>query len=138
MASINPDPARLSEILSGIPRDKSITMLNLLRFRAEAAYPAGPDGSSPHPPCSGREAYARYSRVALQTIAEVGGSVQWMGAAAATIIGPADEQWDSVILVNYPSIEAFLRMISLPHYREASIHRTVALEDSRLIATITP
>ncbi|MBK6799170.1 MAG: DUF1330 domain-containing protein [Acidobacteria bacterium] len=133
MKTINPDREKWSDLIAGIPQDKEITMLNLLRFREQAAYPEG----SPHPPCSGREAYNRYSEVSIRTIAEVGGGVFWLGKAAATVIGPADESWDLVILVKYPSIGAFLTMLALPHYQQASTHRTAALLDSRLIATVS-
>ena len=133
MKTINPDREKWSQIIAGIPRDTEITMLNLLRFREQAAYPEG----SPHQPCSGREAYNRYSEVSIKTIAEVGGGVFWLGKAAATVIGPADESWDLVILVKYPSIDAFLTMLALPHYQQASTHRTAALADSRLIATVS-
>ena len=133
MKTINPDREKWSQIIAGIPRDTEITMLNLLRFREQAAYPEG----SPHQPCSGREAYNRYSEVSIKTIAEVGGGVFWLGKAAATVIGPADESWDLVILVKYPSIDAFLTMLALPHYQQASTHLTAALADSILIATVS-
>ncbi len=43
-----------------------VTMVNLLKYRAEARYDAGTE-----PPCSGREAYARYKHAFTQTVGEV-------------------------------------------------------------------
>jgi uncharacterized protein (DUF1330 family) len=106
-------------------------MLNLLRYRERALYPAGSGAA----PCSGREAYQRYAAVALQKVASVGGRIVWMGAVAASVIAPAGEEWHDVALVEYPSRKAFLAMIALPDYQAAVVHRTAALEDSRLVAT---
>ncbi len=103
-------------------------MLNLLRFRAQAAYT--PDANAK--PCSGREAYARYSRMVLEQLKAIGGERVWMGAALDAFIAPPGERWDKVLLVRYPSISTFLRMLAQPDYRAA------ALEDARLIVTRTP
>jgi len=105
-------------------------MINLLRYREQADYPEDFDAE----PCSGREAYLRYSEVAARTIDEVGGSVLWAGQVAATVIGPEGETWDDAVLVTYPSRRAFLDMLGLPEYGAGGPHRTAALEDSRLIA----
>jgi uncharacterized protein (DUF1330 family) len=53
------------------------------------------------------------------------------------VIGPDSEQWDDAVLIEYPSREAFLEMLSQPEYQAAAPHRTAALEDSRLIMTRT-
>jgi uncharacterized protein (DUF1330 family) len=41
------------------------------------------------------------------------------------------------VLVEYPSVDAFRTMVADPAYAAVSIHRTAALDDSRLIATRT-
>lgn len=130
MKSINPDPSRLSGIFAGIPSDTPIVMTNLLKFRTRALYP---DGASD---CSGREAYERYSRVAISKVAEVGGRPFWRGEVKGLVIAPEGEDWDEVLLVRYPSIQAFMTMLAMPDYRKSTVHRTAALEDSRLIASI--
>jgi uncharacterized protein (DUF1330 family) len=128
---IHPDPAVL-EALAGLADGEPVVMLNMLRFREQASYPEG----SPHAHCSGREAYARYGAEAVKHVAAVGGKPIWMGAAQLTIIGPSDEPWDDVLLVEYPSRKAFLTMASNPDYLACSVHRTAALADSRLIAML--
>jgi uncharacterized protein (DUF1330 family) len=130
MKTVEPVVRDLPGILARIPPDRAVVMLNLLRYRERAAYE---DGT---PPCSGREAYARYGAVASQTIAAVGGSIRYMGSAAAMVIAPPDEAWHDVVLVRYPSIAAFMRMLAMPEYQAAAHHRRAALDDSRLVATI--
>jgi uncharacterized protein (DUF1330 family) len=66
---------------------------------------------------------------------EVGASVLWRGSAQQTVIGPKGEQWDDVLLVQYPSRRAFLTMVGRADYQQAVVHRRAALADSRLIAT---
>ena len=56
-----------------------------------------------------------------------------MANARVALIAPEQEHWDEVLLVRYPSPEAFLAMLADPEYRAATIHRTAALADSRLI-----
>ncbi|EKF75171.1 hypothetical protein A11A3_04305 [Alcanivorax hongdengensis A-11-3] len=128
MAVIDPDPKRLPEIMAAIPEDTPIVMLNLLRFREVAEYRDGPADYS------GREAYRRYSEVALGKVKGVGGEPVWMGKTLAGVIAPADEHWDEVLLVRYPSRQAFQSMLADPEYREATRHRSAALSEARLIA----
>jgi len=108
-------------------------MLNLLRYRDAARYPTGFEAE----PCTGREAYQRYGAVAGQLIVAAGGRIVWAGQVAATVIAPGDEAWDDAILVEYPSREAFVKMVSSPEYLAVAPHRSAALLDSRLIATHT-
>ncbi|WP_167146130.1 DUF1330 domain-containing protein [Pseudomonas sp. OTU750018] len=131
MPSINPSPAQLAAFSAAVADDTPLLMLNLLRFQSQASYSSG----SSHTPCSGREAYARYSQTALRKVRGVGGEVQVMAAAQAALIAPEGEQWDELLLVRYPSKAAFLSMLADPEYRAATEHRTAALADSRLIAT---
>lgn len=95
--------------------DGPIFMLNLLRFT--------PDG--------GAEAYARYGEAAAPHLEKTGASVRYLGNVMATVIG--GETWDEVILVEYPSVAAFLQMTGNPDYPSAL--RAGALADSRLYCT---
>lgn len=129
MPSLNPSPQQLERFAEQMPAGEPILMLNLLRFNSEAAYPV----DSGQAPCSGKEAYARYSRTALHKVRAAGGDVQLMAEAQVALIAPEQEHWDEMLLVRYPSPEAFLAMLTDPEYRAATIHRTAALADSRLI-----
>lgn len=130
MPSLNPSADQLKRFAEQMPAGAPILMLNLLRFNQQAAYPA----DSEHAPCSGKEAYARYSRTALLKVREAGGDVQVAASAQVALIAPEQEDWDEMLLVRYPSPEAFLAMLADGEYRAATLHRTAALTDSRLIA----
>lgn len=130
MPSLNPSADQLKRFAEQMPAGEPILMLNLLRFYADAAYPV----ESGEQPCSGKEAYARYSRTALQKVRAAGGAVETMAYARMALIAPEHEEWDEVLLVRYPSPEAFLAMLADADYRAATVHRTAALADSRLIA----
>ena len=118
--------------LEGMADDKPIVMINLLRYRERAAYPEGSGAET----CSGREAYGRYGQVSIRLITAVGGQVIWQGSPKAVLIGAPGETWHKALLVRYPSKRAFLEMVSSPEYQAIAVHRTAALEDSRLIATL--
>jgi uncharacterized protein (DUF1330 family) len=97
--------------------DGPLVMLNLLRFR--------PDG--------GTEEYARYGAAAAPFLAAAGASIRYAGDVHGTVIGAPDEDWDEIIMVQYPSKQAFFDMTSVPDYPSAI--RASALADSRLYCT---
>ncbi|MDG2262431.1 MAG: DUF1330 domain-containing protein, partial [Actinomycetota bacterium] len=61
--------------------------------------------------------------------------VIWEGQGQATVIGPADETWDRILLIAYPSLDEFRRMANSEIYGTAAPARTAAVLDSRLILT---
>jgi uncharacterized protein (DUF1330 family) len=128
--TINGDPERLRRFIEA-DDGKPVVMINLLRFRDQAAYP--PDSNEA--PRTGAEAYAHYGKLAWPHIGDAGARVIWRGKVQGLPIAPPDEDWDEALLVEYPSRKAFFDMISKPAYRALSMHRTAALADSRLIGT---
>ena len=133
MASIEPSPEQLQALVAAAADETPIVMINLLRYRDRASYPAGIDAAA----CSGREACQRYGALVTPMVIEAGGRILWFGNVAQVVIGPDAERWNDAVLVQYPSRKAFIAMVSRPDYVEASVHRTAALADSRLIATAT-
>jgi uncharacterized protein (DUF1330 family) len=107
-------------------RPGPIHMLNLVRFRDQAAYPDGRKAT-------GAEAYAAYGRESHPVFAALGGRIVWRGRFELMLIGPADEKWDECFIAAYPSVDAFVAMIRDPLYREAVKHRQAAVLTSRLI-----
>jgi uncharacterized protein (DUF1330 family) len=91
-----------------------IVMLNLLRFR--------PDG--------GQERYAEYGAAVTPLLEKTGGRIVFAGSPAAALLG--EGSWDLVVLVEYPSRQAFLDMISSPEYQEVGHLRTEALTRGEL------
>lgn len=133
MGTVQPDPQHLQAFLNETD-DRPIRMLNLLRFRDQAQYAEGFNAE----PCSGVEAYQRYSRLAGPCVAAVGGHMLWQGDVLAGVIAPPDEIWHKAFIVEYPSRKAFIAMLMNEDYRACVPHRTAALDDSRLIATGEP
>jgi len=109
-----------------LPTDQPIHMLNLVRLRADAAYPDGRKAS-------GLDAYRAYARESGPVFARLGGKQVWIGRPELTLIGPESESWDIAFIAQYPSGQAFIDMIRDPVYREAVKHRQAAVADSRLI-----
>jgi uncharacterized protein (DUF1330 family) len=126
------DPERVQfDAFKALPRDTMIHMLNLVRFRADADYPAR------HPLAgeglTGAEAYRHYGADSGPIFRRVGGRVVWRGTMEAMVIGPDTEHWDAAFIAEYPNSGAFMEMVTDPVYREAVIHRQAAVETSRLI-----
>ena len=133
------DPTRDQfDTFKALPRDTAIHMLNLIRLRTLAEYPAD------HPSCgrglSGLEAYRAYGAGAAPIFERLGARQIWAGRPEAVVTGPLDETWDLAFIAEYPNAGAFLAMVTDPDYREIVKHRTAAVADSRLIrlAPLTP
>lgn len=126
--AIDPTRESIKRFAEEFPAGQPVVMLNLLRFREQAAY-ADPAAQ----PCTGRAAYAEYSRLIEPILAGVGAQVVWVGKSFGSLIAPPGEEWDEVLLVQYPAKDAFLGMIRSEAYRAIVHHRTAALADSRLV-----
>jgi uncharacterized protein (DUF1330 family) len=107
-----------------------VVMLNLLKFAERAAGDGGDGGDAQ----SGRDSYTRYGDRVRSMLEKVGGRILWQGRADSVVIGGDADDWDAVILVEYPSRKAFIDMTSSPKYQDVSKDRTAGLADSRLIA----
>ena len=126
--AITPNAQQFAE-LAAAPDQGTVVMLNLLKFKARADRTT-PDAEA----ASGAEAYRRYGEQAVQMVEARGGTVLWAGHADQILIGDPAEDWDQVILVQYPSRAAFIEMVSQPGYRAAHAHRESGLERSVLVA----
>lgn len=91
-----------------------VVMLNLLDFK----------------PSGGVERYGEYAAAVEPLLERAGGRVLYAGKAAAALIGPS--KWDLVLLVEYPTRQAFLEMIGSEEYRAIAHLRTEALERGEL------
>ena len=116
MAYISPTAEQIKQF-SELPDDGPVVMLNLLKFK----------------PNGGRESYGKYSESFLKIMKEKGVRVIYVGKCEMPVIG--DEDWDQVLLVEYPSRAVFLEMGRNKEYQEAARLRSEALDDSRLYAT---
>jgi uncharacterized protein (DUF1330 family) len=107
-------------------RPGPVHMLNLVRFREQAAYH---DGTV----ATGAQAYSSYARESGPVFKRLGGRQVWIGKPELMLIGPQSEAWDIAFIAEYPSKDAFVAMLRDPEYRKAVRHRQAAVADSRLI-----
>jgi uncharacterized protein (DUF1330 family) len=91
-----------------------VVMLNLLAFR--------PDG--------GRERYEEYGAAVAPLLEKAGGRIVFFGEPAAVLLG--EDSWDMVVLVEYPTRQAFLDMIGSSEYQAIGHLRTEALTRGEL------
>jgi uncharacterized protein (DUF1330 family) len=121
--AITPNADQLRELASNA-EEGPVVMLNLLKYRQRAH-----DGDT-----TGEAEYRTYGDAAVAMIEERGGSVLWAGRADQVLIGDPAQDWDHVLLVQYPSRAAFLDMVGQPAYQEAHRHRESGLERTLVVA----
>ena len=115
-----------------LPRDRPIHMLNFVRYRDLAEYPAG------HPCAqlgwSGQRAYEEYVSRLKVFLAPVGAGMVWDSPFECVVTGPQPFEWDKVFVMGFPSADAFFAMITAPEYKADIVpHRSAAVLDSRLV-----
>ena len=110
---INEDAMRAFAARAG---DGPVYMLNLLEFL--------PDGGAEH--------YAEYGAAVAPLLAKVGGRAVFAARPAEDLIG--DGHWDLMVVVEYPTRQAFLEMVSSPEYEAITHLRTESLRRSELRA----
>ena len=104
-----------------------VVMVNLMRFRERSL-----DGDG-----SGWDAYLRYSALTVPMIKARGGTLLWTGDAKAVALGEQQaNQWDYLALVYYPSVAAFIDMMTSADYEtRCDPHRRNGCEEHVIICT---
>ncbi len=115
---VDPTGADLKRFLAEDPGGP-VVMLNLLKFKEDG----------------GRDSYATYSREILPFLELVGGHVIYYGDTSTTLVAPGEHDWDAVLVVQYPSRQAFSDMVANPDYQQITGYRTQALTNAVLQAT---
>ncbi len=105
------------QALADNPSEEPFVMLNLLKFKQDG----------------GREAYFRYIRESGPFVEAVGAKVLYFGIPRELLQGK--EEWDLLMLVQYPSRRAFQKMIQNPDYLKIHEFRAEAVERTVLYAT---
>ncbi|WP_262704009.1 MULTISPECIES: DUF1330 domain-containing protein [Streptomyces] len=117
---IDMDERALDTLLAEDPGGP-VVMLNLLRFR--------PDG--------GRESYQRYTEaLGAEIHGRYGLRVEYLGNGGRALVAEDGQAWDAVLLVRYPSRQAFVDMARDPDYRAVAHLRAEALVESVLQPTV--
>jgi uncharacterized protein (DUF1330 family) len=131
LGGVNPSEDQLRGVLAA--PDGPVQMINLLKFRARADYPADYSGGE-STDVSGEEAYSRYGANTMPHVAQRGGRLVLLSQADESVIGNLGD-WDQVAIVEYPNRDAFIEMGRDPDYLAGTVHRTAALERTAIIAT---
>src|SRR5215468_9811020 len=113
--------------LEALGRDQPVVMVNLMRFRERSL-----DGDG-----SGWDAYLRYSALTVPMIKARGGTLLWTGDAKAVALGEVEgNQWDYIALVYYPSVAAFIDMMTSSDYEtRCDFHRRNGCEEHVIMCT---
>ncbi len=116
--AVDPRGADLKRYLAEDPGGP-VVMLNLLRFE--------PDG--------GRAGYQRYADHFRATATRFGAEILYVGDGSTALVAEQGQAWDAVLLVRYPSRQAFSDMVRDPEYGKGTHLRTQALTEAVLQAT---
>ena len=68
-------------------------------------------------------------------VTRYGGELIYHGDASTVLVAEPGQEWDAVVLVRYPSRQAFSAMVADPEYQTISHLRTGALSEAVLQAT---
>jgi hypothetical protein len=131
---ILPTQESAQDMMGRLPQGPFL-MLNLYRLRDGADYSAHPE-LAPGTPVSGRELFDRYAAGMERHLAGVGAKRVFLADAGSCLIGPSGERWDVVQMVRYPSLQAFMALMSKEEIQADLPHRFAMLEDSRVIPMI--
>jgi uncharacterized protein (DUF1330 family) len=96
-----------------------VVMLNLLRFKED-----------------GRAGYEEYARRIQPFLEKVSAEIVFVGDLSTVLVAPDSHDWDTILIVRYPSRQAFSSMVADPGYQEITGLRTESLEEAVLQATI--
>lgn len=117
--AIDPTHEQVAALVAS-PHQGPVHMINLLQFR--------PDG--------GLAGYQRYMQEVQTHLDAVGGRAVAFSATRQVVIGDEERPWwDAILTVEYPSIAAFVQMVTSEAYQAITHHRTEALTRAELIAT---
>lgn len=135
-AAVNPTDAQINRLLESTYQGP-VWMINLLRYRQTAKYALSSRYAAN--PVSGKDAYLKYGRVALRSVALLGGQAMVAGDLGQPVRNADFPQtfgaWHELAIVRYPTPQSLLKLVFMPGYTEATEHRTAGLEDTRLIMT---
>lgn len=126
--SVTPSPERIQTLL-GTDLGGPVSMLNLLKFKQRAEYADGRDTA-----LTGAEAYGLYAAEMRKIVEAGGGRFVFSGQVKGLVLGDVEELWDAVGIVEYPSKQGFVDIVSAPEVREISVHRQAGLAGQLLMA----
>ncbi|NRB65148.1 MAG: DUF1330 domain-containing protein [Saprospiraceae bacterium] len=130
---IDPSEDAQMQFLSTYQQKGKIVMMNLIKFKAFADY-TNIEIEDPQINASGKGAYHHYLQATGRILKSTKvGQLLFYGKSSTFLIGPATEQWDAVLMVEYRSAQHFLQFANSEAFAKVKGHRTAAIEDSRLL-----
>ncbi|MCX7065275.1 MAG: DUF1330 domain-containing protein [Proteobacteria bacterium] len=121
-----PNPERIGAFIKN-EDDSPVVMVNLLKFKAKA--------DAPDEGLSGMEAYAKYGAAMRAIVESAGGRLIWSGRVTDMVIGESDVDFDMVALMEYPSRQAFAKIVADARVQSIGVHRAAGLLGQWLLAT---
>ncbi len=112
---IRPENESLAELLPEI--EGPVVMVNFLRFK----------------PGGGSRAYGRYAEAFGKMLEAAGGRFLFRGRVEGKIVGDVD--WHAIALVEYPSRQSVIDLLTSPEYEAIHHLREQGLEQTLLYAT---
>ena len=116
--AVDPTGQDLKHFLADDPGGP-VVMLNLLRFKE-----------------GGRQSYEEYARKIQPFLEKLSAEILFVGDLSTVLVAPEAHKWDSILIVRYPSRQAFSSMVADPNYQEITHLRTESLDEAVLQATI--
>ena len=105
--------------LSESPNAGPVAMLNLVKYR-------------------NREAYAEYGKLTAGLVAEHGGRMLWAGSIDEVVLDEGGgTDWDFAAIVQYPSRQAFIDLVTSEQYLDANEVRREAVVKHVVLAANT-
>ena len=121
MSGLAPTAEQFAALLAR-PAGEPVVMVNLLTFSKDGGF----------------ESYTRYAEGVMPHLEKVGATVRYAGGSPTMVIGDGERPvWDAIVVVEYPSPQAFVGMVSDPDYLKVHEHRAAGLDRGDLIATST-
>ncbi|MCF0051683.1 DUF1330 domain-containing protein [Dyadobacter sp. LJ53] len=101
--------------------DSPILMLNIVRFKDRRLY---------------FEEYIPAFKIVIEKLGITGAKLSLVSDVLANIVADDSENWDAIILVEYPSVKAFKTMAESKEYEDlAAPLRVAALQELKLYMT---
>lgn len=121
---------RLAETDDG----KEFFMVNLIRFRQKAVYPAGLNYGD-----DAMEADARYNAAVVPALIKHGGVPVFLGAPEGQFLTEAgDTEWQRVAMVRYRSRRDLLEMCVDLASNNSAVHKWAAIEKTQVFPVSSP
>lgn len=121
-------PERFEAFLS-MDIEGAVSVMHLLKFRARASYEDGRATT-----LTGSEAYHLYLRDLEERVTSVGGRLVLSKPVQYLVLGQVEELWDAALVIEYPSKETFVEVVTSPEILNSGVHRRAGLDGQLLIA----